>query len=332
MASYSATPVSSQLDHFVLRGIESTNTQLGKGAYGRVFEVRYAGTSCAAKEMHEVFFRVADRDELARVRRNFLEECRIWGTLRHPNIVQFMGVWYRNGDESGIPVIIMEKMQCSLRYFIERHKTEEVSHFKIKLPILHDVCKGLWYLHIQKPPIVHRDLSPNNILLGSQYNTAKITDLGEAKVMNDTDSGRKMTKAPGTPHFMPPETRLDNPKYGPPLDIFSFAGVVLFTITHQWPEPTAREKKNPDGGKKEVAMVLEVDRRHEYLDKMVGKAAGLKPLVRSCLNDHPDERPLIAEVTWTIKNLMDVGMDGDQSSELTDGSSTPLEAHLKVSS
>ena len=87
-----------------------------------------------------------------------------------------------------------------------------------KLSILQDTSLGLRYLHNRHPPIVHRDLTPNNILLGSRLE-AKITDLGVAKVMKDTDSGRKMSKAPGTPHFMPPEALDDNPVYDASLDM-----------------------------------------------------------------------------------------------------------------
>ncbi|XP_065884876.1 uncharacterized protein [Dysidea avara] len=304
MASTEFSVTSIELDRFVLKDVEITNNRLGEGAYGRVFEVQYTGTTCAAKEIHSIFFQVATPHELERIKRSFLEECRIWSTLRHPNIVLFIGVWYRNGDDSGIPVIVMEKMHCSLRFFVETHGTQEIK-YDIKLSILHDVSKGLWYLHTQNPPIIHRDLTPNNILLGRQCE-AKITDLGVAKIMKDTDSGRKMTKVPGTPHFMPPETLDDKPKYGPTLDIFSYGGVILYTITQQWPEPKAREKHNPYTGRREL--VSEVDRRNDYLDKMTGVAIALDPLTRSCLNDSPDERPSITEVSRTIKHMIDLAV------------------------
>ena len=54
--------------------------------------------------------------------------------------------------------------------------------------------------------------------------------------MKDTDSGRKMTKVPGTPHFMPPEALDDNPVYDTSLDIFSYGAVTLYVITQQWQE------------------------------------------------------------------------------------------------
>ena len=77
------------------------------------------------------------------------------------------------------------------------------------------VCANL---HNHDPPIVHRDLSPNNILL-TAHHVAKISDLGVAKVIK-ADSRKTMTKAPGTIDFMPPECLDDSPKYGPPMDMF----------------------------------------------------------------------------------------------------------------
>ena len=87
----------------------------------------------------------------------------------------------------------------------------------VKLSILHDVSLGLRCLHGREPPILHRDISPNNILLTS-YLQVKVSDLGVAKAVM-TESNKRMTKTPGTLVFMPPEALDDKPEYGPPLDV-----------------------------------------------------------------------------------------------------------------
>ena len=107
----------------------------------------------------------------------------------------------------------------------------------VKLSILDEVCLGLRYLHSRNPPIVHRDLTPNNILLSRCLET-KITDLGVAKVMQTTDTNT-VTKAPGTTDFMPPECLADRPVYGVPLDVFSYGVVILYIITQLWPQPSS---------------------------------------------------------------------------------------------
>ena len=53
-------------------------------------------------------------------------------------------------------------------------------------------------------------------------------------------------------------------------------------------------------------IVPEVKRRHKYLDKMTEGAADLKPLVTSCLNDNPKNRPPVSQVSTIIKRVKDV--------------------------
>ena len=210
-----------------------------------------------------------------------------------------LGVYYPTMDQHRLPVIVMEKMQHSLSGLVEKYDNIPLN---VKLSILDEVCLGLRYLHSWNPPIVHRDLTPNNILLGGHLE-AKITDLGVAKVIK-ADKQKAMTKVPGTPGFMPPEALCVKPVYGPPLDVFSYGGVILNVTTQIWPQPTDPIELNPDTGRREV--VSEVKRRQEYLDMMTGGAADLKPLVMSCLDDIPKNRPLVAQVSMTIKRMKDV--------------------------
>ena len=202
-------------------------------------------------------------------------------------------------DQYRLPVMVMEKMQYSLRNLVENYDNIPLN---VKLSILYEVSLGLRYLHSRNPPIVHRDLTPNNVLLGGHLE-AKITDLGVAKIVK-TDNQKTMTRLPGTPDYMPPEALSVRPIYGPSLDVFSYGGVILNVITQLWPQPTDMVQINADTGKREL--VSEVTRRQFYLDKMAGDAADLKPLVMSCLDDNPKYRPTAAQVSITIKRAKDV--------------------------
>ena len=75
----------------ILHGVNPTGKEIGRGAYGRVFEVDYEGTLCAAKEVHTLLLQYAQGDDLEKIKDDFLSECQIWSTLRHPCIVQFLG-------------------------------------------------------------------------------------------------------------------------------------------------------------------------------------------------------------------------------------------------
>ena len=193
-----------------------------------------------------------------------------------------------------LPIIVMEKMYNSLRGLME--KNTDIPFHNI-LSILNDVCFGLQYLHSRNPPIVHRDLTPNNILL-CYHLRAKITDLGVAKVMQTTDT-KTLTQAPGTHDFMPPECLANKPVYGLSLDIFSLAGVILYITTKQWPQPAPWIDFDPNTGGRIV--LTELQRRQQYLDKMTGAYTDLRALVVSCLDDNPKNRPLVAQVLLDIK-------------------------------
>ena len=213
-------------------------------------------------------------------------------------IMMSLGVYYPAMDQYRLPIMVMEKMQHSLRDLVENYDNIPLG---VKLSILDEVCLGLRYLHSRNPPVVHRDLTPNNILLSCRLE-AKITDLGVAKVVR-SDNQKTMTKLPGTPDFMPPEALSKRPVYGPSLDVFSYGGVILNVTTQLWPDPTDPTKFNPDTGRREL--VSEVKRRQQYLDKMTGDAADLKPLVMSCLDDNPKSRPPLTQVSMTIKRVKD---------------------------
>ena len=214
-------------------------------------------------------------------------------------IVTSLGVYYPAVDQYRLPVMVMEKMQQNLRGLVEKYNNIPLD---VKLSILDEVCLSLRYLHSRNPPIVHRDLTPNNILLGGHLE-AKITDLGVAKVVR-SDNQKTITKLPGTPDFMPPEALSKRPVYGPSLDVFSYSGIILNVTTQLWSEPTDRNQFNPDTNVWEV--ISEVKRRQQYLDEMIGGAADLKPLVISCLDDNPNNQPHVAQISMTIKRVKDV--------------------------
>ena len=291
---------------FVLKGVTSLNRkELGRGAYGKVYAVKYCQTICAAKEIHSILIEDVGEAERRLTIESFLRECRQCSMLRHPNVIQFLGVYYPTGEGGAnrmrLPVMVMEMMADSLTSFVDKHEKIPVH---IKYSIVHDVSLGLCYLHNHDPPIVHRDLSPNNVLL-TAHHVAKVSDLGVAKVIK-ADSRKTMTKAPGTVDFMPPEALDDTPEYGPPMDVFSFAGIILHTFNQQWPSPSKNVKFDPKTRKK-VAL-LEFERRQQYLDKMIGEAEVLRPLVEECLDDDPAVRPTIATLCERIQVNKDAYM------------------------
>ena len=84
--------VTSDWGSHILHGVNSLGKEIGRGAFGRVFNVDYEGTLCAAKEVHALLLQSAEQpDELQRIKQNWLSECQTRSELHHPRVVQFLG-------------------------------------------------------------------------------------------------------------------------------------------------------------------------------------------------------------------------------------------------
>jgi serine/threonine protein kinase len=269
----------SSLEPYKLTRLELTGVKLGHGSYASVVEVNYMGLKCAGKTIHEVLL---EQGETNYIVRHFEEECRILSTLRHPNIVQFLGVHFN--ENRRVPMLVMEFLPMNLTSCIEKHGIlpEEINY-----SILYDVALGLYFLHNQSSPIVHRDLSANNVLL--TYNLdAKISDLGVARILNLTPlQASRLTQTPGTPAYMPPEVMIANPKYDRSIDEFSFGIMMLHIFSGQWPEPECPQIKMSETG--EMIPVTEAERRKSFL-KAIGDDHPLNEAILSCIHNDPNKR------------------------------------------
>ena len=184
----------------------------------------------------------------------FVREINILSTLKHPSIVQFLGVYFM--DKSHTPILVMEMMWKNLYDLL---KEQPYQLFLLsKAHILYDVACGLQYLHSQKKPVVHRDLCPSNILLNENF-IAKIADLGQAKPLHN-ESAQKLSTAPGNVAFMAPETLKKKPTYDTKLDVFSIGCTFIHLVTEKFPAPTDQfvESQGLEGS---FHKVTEADRR-----------------------------------------------------------------------
>ena len=278
-----------------LHGVIDMGKELGRGAYGRVFQVALQGTLFAAKEIHPTI-KIGEK-----IRKYFCDECVYNSRLRHPNIVQLIGVHYPSPTDE-LPWLVMELMKSSLSALIDSCAELEGKDipFHYKRSILVDIGQGLQFLHSKD--IIHRDLSSNNVFLTKDY-VAKIGDLGVAKVVDPQNTQRraqKLTQAPGTLVFMPPEALQDDPQYGPPLDVFSLGCICIHLVSLQWPIPVAWTRLDETTGDRILG--TEFQRRGKYLAKF-DRLPELKILVEECLKNQPQDRPIAGEVVKRLRNI-----------------------------
>ena len=269
---------------------------IGAGSYGVVCEVKVNGLPRIAKRLHDVLTneqRVSQQERRA-ITERFRNESILLSRLRHPNIVQFLGVHY--GRDRYDLTLVMERMHMDLETALKRFPDISLS---IKLRILLDASYGLLHLHCHTPPIVHRDFTATNILLSPDMR-AKIADLGVSKILDlSPQQFSKHTKCPGALAYMPPEALQENPVYDVKLDVFSFGHLALYTVNQKFPEVyelRLEESKAVRKGKAQLA------KRKIAID-MMGKDHCLHHLVTTCLQDSPLKRPTTAQVNSTLQDL-----------------------------
>ena len=276
--------------------------EISRGAYGAVFAGLLGAKPVAIKKIHQLLLDYASqtKESLEATLSSFRRECELMEAARDPHIVKFLGAF--NDERLGY-LLVMELMDQTLEKFLQENRGK-LSRKK-QLKICRQIASGLKYLHHHDPQILHRDLTPRNILL--KGNTIKISDLGQAKFRPPAMS-YLTTKAPGCVLYMPPECLCDDPHYNNKGDVFSL-GVVMLEVATQEP---------PSCSMFGIGTVPEVDRRAKDLSK-VSDDHPLKALIKACLKDNRKERPTIEEVHSEILGLQQkfISVDiSDVSSEI----------------
>ena len=282
-----------ELDRYRLNEVHLTDREVGCGSYAIVLELDYMGVKCAGKKIHEVLLKKSG--EMNHVVRRFEQECRILSQVRHPNVVQFLGVFFQQGLR--VPILVMEYLPLNLTSFIEKYNNvpEEIAY-----SILHDVALGLRYFHSQSPPIIHRDLSSNNILLATNMQ-AKISDLGVARMLELTPlQVSQMTQVPGTPAYMPPEVMVAKPKYNTRVDVFSYGILLIHMLSGEWPIPQVGQIRT-EGDK--MIPVSEAERRQEFLAK-IGYNHPLMGLILQCIDNDPHKRKPADQIVKQLSEMV----------------------------
>lgn len=189
---------------------------------GRVIGVGGFERIVAIKRMHPHLLREAGYVEM------FLDEARLAARIRHPNVVATLDV--AESDEG--PFIVMEFIEgpSLSQLFKALRKRRELVPIPVLLRIFDDVLGGLHAAHElsgrdkQSLNLVHRDVSPQNIMVGHD-GVARITDFGVARArvrLSSTRSGELKGKLA----YLPPEQARGD-EIDRRADVYS-AGVVLW--------------------------------------------------------------------------------------------------------
>jgi serine/threonine-protein kinase len=164
------------------------------------------------------------------VRRMFLDEGRIAGLVRHPNVVSVLDV----GEDDAGPYLVMDFVEgVSLAELVARVAARgERVPIAVALRVALQVAEGLHAVHELRGAdgellqLVHRDVSPQNVLLGFD-GIARVTDFGIAKALGRATRTTTGVLKGKMGYLAPERLRFEEPDRR--ADLFSF-GVVLFEL------------------------------------------------------------------------------------------------------
>ena len=246
---------------------------------------------CAAKVLHRVLFHPT-------IQHKFEQECQLLQNMRHPNVVQYLGI--AHDPRSRLPILLMELLDGNLTDFLEQ--SDEVLPYHLQVNLWHDVALALTYLHSKH--IIHRDLSGNNVLLiaGSR---AKVTDFGMSMLTGMDATKSHLTHCPGNANYMSPEASVEPPVYSEKLDVFSSGVVAIQIITRKFPEPAPSMIRRDDPRSRtdfSLTPVPEIERRENHINLIEPKHPML-PVIKSCLRDREQERPSAQQLCHQLVTL-----------------------------
>ena len=289
----------SVLERYKLLSVFEVGRELGRGSFADVFTVSHLGLPCAAKKYH-IASKETEKSDLDKALVCFEHACELLSRLRHPNIVQFMGVFYESASVS-VPVLVYEQMSTTLTKCVDKYGVlpAQIAHSIIK-----DVAMALSYLHGQFPPIAHKALNANNVLLGRDM-LAKLGDTGVSVIVDLHKSQLSRDDIPEGPHsslcYLAPEayTLQTTSELTTASDVFSYGILILHILTGRLPIPDVSISLESEGS---CTSISEAEYRHDYISEL-REEHPLREIVFQCLSNSPSLRPHISMVLQQVNLL-----------------------------
>jgi hypothetical protein len=191
-----------------------------------------SGRACVVKTL-----KFADIED-EKILELFHREARVLANLDHPYIPKFIGVFEEGtGEERTLNLVqeyvagknLAQAIEGGMR-FVER----DVIEIAIRL------CRILEYLHAFSPPIIHRDIKPNNIILG-EADEPYLIDFGGVRdrMMQDRSPHGGGFTIVGSYGYMPYEQF--EGRAVPPSDIYSLGATLVYLLSHKEPSDFDRD-------------------------------------------------------------------------------------------
>ncbi|KAM7470163.1 hypothetical protein LguiA_008346 [Lonicera macranthoides] len=250
----------------------------------------------------------------------FKTEIELLSRVHHKNVVSLVGFCFEQGEQ----MLVYEYIPNGTLKDSLSGNTGIRLDWARRLRIAIGAARGLQYLHdLANPPIIHRDIKSNNILLDERLN-AKVADFGLSKPMSDSMKGHVTTQVKGTIGYLDPEYYMTQ-QLTEKSDVYSFGVVLLELITARPPihqgKYIVREVRQSMDKEKDLYNLQGV------LDPRIGQFTDLRGLEKfvdvsmRCVEEAGAHRPGMSEVVKEIENAMEMaGLNPNVESATTSAS------------
>ena len=283
---------------------------LGEGGMGQVFKARHSrlGKILAVKSLRHLS---PDPAEQAKFLDAFESEARTLAELDHPALAKVSDFF----EMGGVHFLVMEFIDGKTLSRVVELAPRNLSQRRV-LQWARELCEVLTYLHTQVPPVIVRDLKPDNIMIDSKRRL-RLIDFGISKRLKPGEGTRDIVKGMGTAEYAPLE------QYGSSTtdqrsDIYALGATLYFLLTEIAPPPAW--KRASEG-------VVPVPIRQ--VNTTVSEA--FEDLIRSMMSLKREERPQsIEDVASILNSIPDKKPLGQTDPSSTPASPEPVQRQPKV--
>lgn len=271
-------------------------SEIGGGVFGTVYKASLGveGRIVAVKKLIT--------SNMLQYPEDFDREARALGKVRHTNLLSLRGFYWT----PQLQLLVSDYApNSSLQFRLhERPPNLAPLSWATRFKILLGTAKGLAHLHHScRPPIIHYNLKPSNILLDENYN-AKISDFGLVKLLAKLDSHVVGSRFQGAPGYAAPELACQSLMVNEKCDVYGYGVIILEMVTGR--RPIEYGEDNMVILNDHVRVLLEEGNVLDCVDQSMGvypdeEVLPVLKLALVCTSQIPSSRPSMAEVVQILQ-------------------------------
>ncbi|THG14251.1 hypothetical protein TEA_009234 [Camellia sinensis var. sinensis] len=269
---------------------------IGVGGYGKVYRGTLPSEQLVAIKRAKQGSTQGDLE--------FKSELELLSRVHHKNVVSLVGFCFEQDEQ----MLVYEYIANGTLKESLSGKSGLRLDWMRRLRIALGAARGLQYLHeLANPPIIHRDIKSNNILL-DEYLNAKVSDFGLSKSIGDPENCHITTQIKGTMGYLDPEYCMTQ-QLTEKSDVYGFGVLMIELITAK--QPIEKGKYIVREVRQKIDETKDLYDLHEIIDpNILGTALkGLEKFVdlaMRCVEEEGAARPTMGEVVKEIENIMQI--------------------------